>query len=249
MNKLKFTVFIVIILLFVNTLSLAYGAEAPQYQEEANRLSVLSIFKGTDKGFELERPPTRVEAGIVFVRLMGGEAEALDKKYPHPFTDVPKWGRDYVGFLYHHNLVKGISENKFGSRNIIKAPAYMTMALRSLGYQDDGQDFKWRKSLEKALEINLIDQDFYDDLIKAEFLRDHVAKISYDLLKQPVKDSQDTLAEKLLSYGTFTKEILDELNLLEPIVPAEPIEPEDPLVAEPDEDIPPVEPDGQPEEQ
>jgi hypothetical protein len=196
----------------MSTLSISYGARAPQYLVEAEKLNVLSIFKGTDKGFQLDRPPTRIEAGVIFVRLVGGEEEALTNKYPHPFTDVPKWGQDYVGFLYKHKLTKGISESKFGSRKIVKSCEYMTMALRSIGYHDDGVDFIWRKSLDKALELDLIDQTFFQDLSDTQFLRDHVVKISYDLLKQPVKGSTATLAEKLVSYGTFTQEILDEME-------------------------------------
>lgn len=228
MHKRKFTLIFIVFILFINTISLSYGANLPQYLPEAEKLNILSIFQGSDKGFELERPPTRIEAGIIFVRLVGGEEEALTNKYPHPFTDVPSWGQDYVGFLYHHKLVKGISDTEFGSRKIIAAPAYMTMALRSIGYQDETGDFKWRKSLEKALELGIIDQDFYDDLKETEFLRDHVVKISYDLLKQPVKNDTATLAEKLLSYGTFTKEILDQLEILEPNT-------DNPLVPDPSE--------------
>lgn len=196
----------------MTTLSVSYGAKAPQYLEEAEKLNVLSIFKGTDKGFQLDRPPTRIEAGIIFVRLVGGEEEALTNKYPHPFTDVPKWGQDYVGFLYKHKLTKGINESKFGSRKIVKSSEYMTMALRSIGYHDEGVDFKWRKSLDKALELELVDEEFFQDLSNTQFLRDHVVKISYDLLKQPVKGSTATLAEKLVAYGTFTQEILDEME-------------------------------------
>ncbi|MDX9888149.1 MAG: hypothetical protein RBS51_02670 [Anaerovoracaceae bacterium] len=212
MNTRKFTLFFFILLLLMTTLSVSYGAKAPQYLEEAEKLNVLSIFKGTDKGFQLDRPPTRIEAGIIFVRLVGGEEEALTNKYPHPFTDVPKWGQDYVGFLYKHKLTKGINESKFGSRKIVKSSEYMTMALRSIGYHDEGVDFKWRKSLDKALELELVDEEFFQDLSNTQFLRDHVVKISYDLLKQPVKGSTATLAEKLVAYGTFTQEILDEME-------------------------------------
>lgn len=215
MNIRKFTLFLFILLLLMSTLSISYGATVPQYLDEAKKLNVLSIFQGTDKGFQLDRPPTRIEAGIIFVRLVGGEEEALTNKYPHPFTDVPKWGQDYVGFLYRHKLTKGISESKFGSRKIVKSCEYMTMALRSIGYHDDDVDFKWRKSLDKALEIELIDEEFFQDLNSTQFLRDHVVKISYDLLKQPVKGSTATLAEKLVSYGTFTKDLLVKMEQVE----------------------------------
>ena len=230
MARRKIVLLLLILLLLISTLSLSYGANTPQYLHEAEKLNVLSIFKGSDKGFELERQPTRLEAGIIFVRLMGGEEEALENMYPHPFTDVPKWGQSYVGFLYKHKLTKGISETKFGSRKTVRSSEYMTMALRSIGYHDEGLDFKWRKSLEKALELELVDQPFFDDLKKAKFLRDHVVKISYDLLKQPVNGSTDTLAEKLLAYGTFTQDVLDKM---------ETIKLDDPDIIEPDSEATP----------
>ena len=55
-------------------------------------------------------------------------------------------------------------------------------------------------------------------------------KISYDLLKQPVNGSTDTLAEKLLAYGTFTQDVLDKM---------ETIKLDDPDIIEPDSEATP----------
>lgn len=207
------TIVIILVLLCATNISVL-AAPALKYQEEAEKLNVLNIFKGTENGFELDRPPTRVEGAIIFVRLMGGEAEALENNYPHPFTDVPKWGKPYVGFLYHHNLTRGITEEKFGSRQTMNTAAYTTFALRSIGYQDANGDFKWRKAVDKALEIGLIDEPFYQELKAETFLRDHVVHLSYLLLRHPVKDESATLAEKLLNYGTLTEEDLVLLEIL-----------------------------------
>lgn len=230
MARKKFIIYLFISLLFLSGFSMSYGATTPKYLAEAEKLNVLSIFKGSNEGFMLDRPPTRIEAGIIFVRLVGGEKEAIANKYSHPFTDVPKWGQDYVGFLYKHNLTKGISADKFGSRKVVKASEYMTMALRSIGYHDEGIDFKWRKSLDKALELDLVDQELFAELSKSKFLRDHVVKISYDLLSQPVKGDTATLAEKLLAYGAFTQELLDKMEF---------VEPSNPEVPDPDSEEPP----------
>lgn len=215
----KIISFTFVLMLLAGSFSFAFGTTTPQYLHEAEKLNVLSLFQGDGNGFELDRPPTRIEAGIIFVRLVGGEKEALTNNYEHPFTDIPSWGQDHVGFLYKHKLVRGITDITFGGSNDVRACEYMTMALRSIGYKDDGVDFNWNESLEKALEIQLVAQGFYEDLKETKFLRDHVVKISYDLLKQPVKGDTATLAEKLLSYGAFTQEILDKMESLEPSTP------------------------------
>lgn len=205
--------FTMLVFLLTSTVSV-FANLTIKYQEEAEKLNVLHIFKGTDQGFELDRAPTRVEGAAIFVRLMGGEEEALENNYPHPFTDVPKWGRPYVGFLYHHNLTKGVTEDTFGSKKPMNAAAYTTFALRSIGYQDTNGDFKWRRATDKALEIELIDEEFYQELKEEAFLRDHVVHLSYLLLRQPVKDDSGTLAKKLLDYGTLTEEDLILLEIL-----------------------------------
>ena len=42
----------------------------------AERLEALGLFRGTEAGYELDRAPTRAEAGVMLVRLLGTEEEA-----------------------------------------------------------------------------------------------------------------------------------------------------------------------------
>ena len=41
----------------------------------AEALKELDLFRGTDKGFELEKPMTRAEAAAMLVRFLGAEEE------------------------------------------------------------------------------------------------------------------------------------------------------------------------------
>lgn len=66
---------------------------------KAEALKSLGVFVGTDKGFELERPATRMEAAVMLTRLLGKEEEAREENNPHPFEDVPDCGGFYVGYL------------------------------------------------------------------------------------------------------------------------------------------------------
>lgn len=108
---------LVFLLVFV-TISTSFSFALTRYDSEAEKLKEIGVFKGTGNGFELERATNRLEGAIMFVRLLGAEAEAEEKKYPHPFDDVPAWGSHYVGYLYHNGLTKGISAIEFGSSRI-----------------------------------------------------------------------------------------------------------------------------------
>lgn len=64
----------------------------------ANQLYELGLFKGTgtkadgSPEFELDRAPTRLEALVMLIRLLGIEQEALKENVHCHFKDVPQWG-------------------------------------------------------------------------------------------------------------------------------------------------------------
>lgn len=195
-----------VLVLLISMISIGvYAEEEGKYITQAEALKAVGVFKGTGSGFELTRAPSRVEGGVMFVRLLGGEPEAMANHYEHPFNDVPGWANDYVGYLWHHKLTTGVSENMFGSDDPMLAKSYATFLLRALGYDDSAGDFSWGQALSKANEIGLIDSMVLTDLNSSTFLRDHVAKLSYDVLMQSLKSGQQSLAEKLVADGALDK--------------------------------------------
>ena len=118
----------------------------------------LGLFKGTDKGFELDRQLTRAEAAVMLVRLLGAEPEAIARNYGHPFTDVPSWADPYVGYLYQNGLTNGISKTEFGSGRPTTLDDYLTFMLRTLGYKD-GEDFEWSQAESFAAKIGAADKN------------------------------------------------------------------------------------------
>lgn len=71
------------------TTALTFSAGAANFTNCADALHEMGLFSGTDKGYELDRAPTRAESAVMLVRLLGGEKEATEKNYKTPFTDVP----------------------------------------------------------------------------------------------------------------------------------------------------------------
>ncbi|MDA3847181.1 MAG: hypothetical protein PF505_11665 [Vallitaleaceae bacterium] len=156
----------------------------------AEVLNELDLFKGTNNGYELDRQPTRLEGLVMFIRLIGKEAEALalndNVSY---FTDVPDWGRGYVNYAYENGLTLGIGGGEFGSDHLMQARDYMTFIMRALGYDDMNNDFAWSSSLEDGLSYDIISENMYTILKNKAFLRDDVVGISYIALESIKIDS------------------------------------------------------------
>ncbi len=207
---------VIALVLIIMMLTTTFGyASLTKYEDYALKLKEIGVFTGTNAGFELDRAPTRIEAAVMFVRLLGAEQEAQSKKYSHPFTDVPGWASDYVGYLYHEKLSNGIGETTFGSTDTMPAKSYMTFILRALGYSDSAGDFTWNSALEFAKNQGVLNGPDYNELTTQAFLRDHVAKVSYDALKTSIKDSIKILVEQLVETNAIAVEKAVTIGLLE----------------------------------
>ena len=146
----------VIMIMLMACTSIGFAVNGIQYEGEAEQLQDLGLFKGTNNGFELERQPTRAEAGVMLIMMLGKEALALSQDSDHPFDDVPEWASPYVGYMYQNGLTNGISANEY----FIDLKSYATMLMRVLGYDDSKGDFSWNQALDKAVEIHLTKQTF-----------------------------------------------------------------------------------------
>ena len=80
MKKLVSVCFVCMLLTFaagaanVGTIDNGYPGDT---EAQAQMLSDLGLFRGTEKGFELEKPMTRAEAAAMLTRLLGAEQAAL----------------------------------------------------------------------------------------------------------------------------------------------------------------------------
>jgi len=172
----------------------------------AIRLNALGLFQGVgtnpDGGinFDLERAPSRAEAVVMLIRLLGKEKDAKEGGWTHPFTDVPGWADKYVGYAYTHGLTNGVSATRFGT-DTASCQMYLTFVLRSLGYSDArGGDFTWDRPEELARETGILPEGVHME----SFLRADVALISEAALSARLKNSRDTLLDKLIADGAVS---------------------------------------------
>ena len=116
---------------------------SPETETKALALKELGLFVGDERGFRLADTMTRVEMGVMVMRMNDGIA-ALQGNGDHyaaicPFTDVPQWARSSIGFLYENKLVAGQSETTFGTSAVSKRD-YAVMMLRVLGIHHSYED-------------------------------------------------------------------------------------------------------------
>jgi hypothetical protein len=199
MKKIITALFFLVILF---TMSPVFS-ELPEIHnlDKAEGLNSLGLFRGSDTGFDLDKPLKRSEAVVMLLRLLGKEGMALNQSAENPFGDVPSWAEPYIAYAFSQKYCNGISETEFGASENITANQYTTFLLRALGFSDISGDFAWDNSLDKAYEIRLIDNEQYSRLKAAagsDFLRDDMVLLSYNALKAKMKGSEITLIGRLV---------------------------------------------------
>lgn len=180
---------------------LTASAFAANYTNCADSLHEMGLFQGTQNGYDLDRTPTRAEAAVMLVRLLGKEAEAKTLTYTAPFTDLKGWEKPYVQYLYSNGLANGTNRTTFNPTGKCTAQMYATFLLRALGYSDTA-DFSYANAIETAREQGIYDTGIIN---VQNFLRDDAAAASYTVLSVSPKNSEGTLLDQLVSENAITE--------------------------------------------
>ncbi len=181
--------------------ALAYDKQTAT--QKADMLNAIELFRGTENGYELEKPLTRMEALIMLIRLSGKENEALyGEEYAHPFTDAPKWedASKYLGYAYQNGLTTGVTETTFDPNSRASLQMYVTFALRALGYTDTETQKVWENWESLSSSANLVPET----VDKENFLRGDAVEISLSALAATVQGKDATLEQVLSESGVFS---------------------------------------------
>lgn len=197
---------------------------------QAQMLKDLGLFKGTGKGFELEKPLTRAEVAVMVTRLLGAEAGAKTENNSHPFRDVPAWASPYVGWLYQNGVTKGVSGTEYGSgRNVTcqQFGVFLTRASYEPSARQALTDYGKKHGVDffEANAITVGDETAACD--KAGFLRADAVAMAVRLLDSSFVEGVDgegnviadvSVAQALIERGVFTREQFKEAawEVLEP---------------------------------
>ncbi len=199
--------FLLSLILFFTLISPAAFAAAdnsaqPLAQTLAVGLKSLGLIQGVSEAdFDLNREPTRMEAVVMLIRVLGEDSSAKASAWEQSFSDVPPWASSYIAYAHSKGLVNGISDTQFGSSSAT-SQTFLALMLRALGYSDiNGADFTYADPYSLAQRIGLL-PDYVD---RKDFLRADAVIIMYASLNTVIKGTRDKLANRLISDGVFTK--------------------------------------------
>ena len=186
------------------------SSAAVDYNAMASALKAMHLFQGSytgyGQGFDLEAAPTRLQALIMFIRVLGEESEALAWNGYCPFTDVQAGtnGARYVGYAYEKGYTNGYSATEFRPSGLVNARQYAEFVLRALGYSS-AANTDLSDALTRAQSAGLLTEGEAAMLQRDPFLRAELVYISYYALEVPVFGTGQTLAQRLMDKGVFTQ--------------------------------------------
>ena len=187
-----------------------YNSTSTDYNAMAAALKAMHLFQGSftgyGQGFDLEAAPTRLQALIMFIRVLGEEGEALAWNGVCPFTDVQAGTNSakYVGYAYERGYTNGYSASQFRPSSPVNARQYTEFVLRALGYSS-AANTDLSDALARAQSAGVLTEGEAAMLERDPFLRAELVYISYYALEAQVSGTGRTLAETLMDKGVFTQ--------------------------------------------
>ena len=181
-------------------------------KSHADILNELGLFKGTEKGYELEQQFTRAQGATMLVRLLGKEEQALSSETEGVFSDVAadNWAAPYVEYCYNNGITKGTGNNSYSPDEPMSASQYITLVLRALGYESAEPETADLMAVECGM---LLGSEALEILQMPVFNRDKMVFISYRALTTDMTDGK-TLIEKLIDNKAVDKSTATELGLI-----------------------------------
>ena len=145
----------------------------PTYEIEAESLQAEGLLKGNEKGLDLLKPLTRIEATAILVRAMGYEnVQTSNTSY---FTDIQSdnWGAKYANIAKDKGIASGVGDDMFAPDDTITASQFATLILRNMGENPD-----WQTAINAFVERGLITSEQANNMDL--FTRGDMAKIIYE---------------------------------------------------------------------
>ena len=184
-------------------------SSAVDYNAMASALKTMHLFKGSytgyGSGYDLELAPTRLQALIMFVRVLGEEDAALSYTGSVPFSDIASGtnAARYVGYAYSKGYTNGYTATRWNPAGAVNVYQYTEFVLRALGYSSSANT-DLSGTLTRAADSGVLTSGETAALKSGNFLRADLVYISYYAMDATVSGSTDTLRDVLLSKGVFT---------------------------------------------
>ena len=184
-------------------------SSATDFASLADALYAMGLFAGmtgATTGYALERSCTRIEALIMFLRLIGVQQEAAAYTGTHPFKDVPQghWAYRYLAYAYDKGLAYGTSTTTFAPNKTVTAQEYLTFLMRCLHYKE-GTEFTYNTVLSDVPKLGVFSTREIAALSSGTLLRGRMVYLSYYTLYGTEQNSRQMLLLNLVSTGAVSQ--------------------------------------------
>jgi len=204
---MKKIVSILLLLALLCGLAFSVNAVSEQDRRTADALYSLNLFLGYgndedgNPNYGLNDSLTREQGLLLLLRMLGKADAAKQYTGKHPFKDVSAYYDCYVAYAYNTGLTKGTGASTFEGTTPMNQKMFATFCLRTLGYQDGTSgDFKYDDALTFAAGKG------FDMADSGAFTRADTVSLFWQTLNMKLKNSELTLADRLISLGVFSAE-------------------------------------------
>ncbi|MCF6459519.1 PspA/IM30 family protein [Clostridium sp. Cult3] len=186
------------VVMILGSFSFVFAAEETAEEAAGAFLKEVGVLEGINGDLKLEDNLRRQDMVVLVARLHGAEEEA--EKFPTEdltFTDFKDpYYRPIIAWAVANNLIEGHTAERFGFNEDVTAQQYATVLLRALGYNDKVADVEgYAKALEEAKKLGILEGVKVEN--STAVTRGQMSLMTYNALGVTMKDSDETLAEKL----------------------------------------------------
>jgi len=220
MRNLKKLLAVIVSVCVLATFALPAFAAETTALKDAEICEDLGVVKGdSSQGVTddyLAKGTTRLQAAIIYLRMLDLEDEALAYEGEDNFDDAADvaWagGKAILAYLKANPDLgwQGVGGNKFDPNGPASAQMMYKVALEALGYKQDAEDgFKWADVFTFADDLGL---GKVADV--TELTNNDMCTVVVEMLGIKVKDGDKTLIEKLVADGVVTEEAAEAAGLV-----------------------------------
>lgn len=186
-----------LILALIIVLSSFTGVFASNFQDAGAILKEIGVLTGDTEGnLMLDEHLNRQDMVVLISRLYKQENIAKNYEGLNIFKDLDQGASYYIPYINwakDQNLIQGIAPDRFGYGQETSVQEFQTVLVRVLNYQD--QAGKWDEIPSFSKELGLMKGLKLDS--NSKLTRGQMAQMIVNALDLKLKDSEQTLAEKL----------------------------------------------------
>ncbi len=187
-----------LILALIIVLSSFTGVFASNFQDAGDILKDIGVLTGDDETGDLmlDKNLSRQDMVVLISRLYKKENIAKNYEGINVFKDLDQKTSFYIPYINwakDQGLIQGIEIDEFGFGMNTSIQEFQTVLVRVLDYKDQASN--WEEIPEFSKDLGLMKDLDLD--VSSKLTRGQMAKMTINALDIKLKDSQETLADKL----------------------------------------------------